>query len=165
MWCHVVLVIHFWVLDWTTMMFHDTVSTLMYHFTFGMTTWWWYISMLSPYLCSNVFIWCYCCFKCLKSWKTWMYFVFFNVCRLFPIFPDFFADVFEKLYTGSLPTFSTLLGTSDKGNLLTNLIPSKWIDTFSTIFDLSSHNFLYQRFGSEIALGDLHRATSKIDLF
>ena len=86
MWCHVVLFIHFWVLDWTTMMFHDTVSTLMYHFTFGMTTWWWYISMLSPYLCSNVFIWCYCCFKCLKFWKTWMYFVFCNVSRLFPIF-------------------------------------------------------------------------------
>ena len=105
MWCHVVLVIHFWVLDWTTMMFHDTVSTLMYHFTFGMTTWWWYISMLSPYLCSNVFIWCYCCFKCLKFWKKLMYFVFFNVCRLLPIFPDFFVDVAEKLYLGPLPTF------------------------------------------------------------
>ena len=108
MWCHFVLFVHFWLLDWTTM-FQDSVSTLMYHFIFGMTTWWWYISMLSPYLCSNVFIWCYCCFKCLKFWKNEciLYFLMFADLT-FADFLDFFVDVVEKLYSGPLLTFSTL---------------------------------------------------------
>jgi hypothetical protein len=45
-----------------------------------------YISVFSPYLCANVFIWCCCCFICLKFWKQWQYFVFCNFCRGFPIF-------------------------------------------------------------------------------
>ena len=45
-----------------------------------------YISVLSPYLCANVFIWCCYCFICLKFWKKWIYFVFFNVRHSLSIF-------------------------------------------------------------------------------
>jgi hypothetical protein len=72
-----------------------------------------YISVLSPYLFANVFIWCCCCFTCLKFWKNEyiLYFLMFvTVCRFFHRY--FWGDVFWTLVNFfPMSMLSTLVNT------------------------------------------------------